>query len=79
MKTVVGVLGAHPLRRGLEFEPVAEHEVVALRRVGPERLLLLRGGPRLDLAHRHLERIVDLLQPGVGARNSRRRRQSSRA
>ena len=55
MKTTAGYSAADPLRRPLEFEPVPEHQVVALRGVGPERLFLLGGGARLHVAHRHAQ------------------------
>ena len=46
----LGVGSAHPLRRALELEAVAEDQVVSLRGVGTKRLFLLGRGPRLEVA-----------------------------
>ena len=67
MKIVFGYSAETRSAGVLELEPVGEDQVVALRRVGPERLVLLRRGPRLDVADREPERIPDLLESLVGA------------
>ncbi len=64
----VGILRGHPLGGTLEFEPVCENQVISLRRVGTESLVLLRRSPGLDVADREPQRIVDPLQAGVRAR-----------
>jgi hypothetical protein len=56
----------HPLRQSLELEAMSEDDVVSLRGVAAQRLFLLRGGPRLDIADRGAERISELEKPRVG-------------
>jgi hypothetical protein len=46
---------------------MSEDEVVPLGRVGPQRLVLLGGRARLDVADCESQRIVDPLESGIGA------------
>ena len=68
MNTVFGYSADTRSAGALELEPVGEDEVVALRGVGPERLVLLGRRPGLDVADGQAERVVDPLEAGVGAR-----------
>ena len=47
---------------------MGEDEIVALRRVRAERLVLFRRRPGLDVTDGETERIVDALESGIGAR-----------
>ena len=67
MKTGFGVLGRHSLGHALELESMGEDQVVALRGVGTERLLLLRWCARFDVRDGNPERIPDLEESLVGA------------
>ena len=46
---------------------MGEDEVIALGGVCPERLVLFRRRAGLDVADGQAERVVDALQPGIGA------------
>ena len=62
-KTVRGYCLGDSLGGILELEPMPEDDRVALRRVGPELLLLFPWGPRLDMADLDPQGVLDHHQP----------------